>query len=179
MSTREDADRGPITYSAAMANYARQEKKAREARGEIPTLHSRNTNRGCDNRRGNSHGSRGDTRSHSRRPPHDSDRDHKRGGHDQIRGRNQDRGRDHNRGRDQGRGRDRDRDRGRQRNAHTMNEDSDKSRSRSRDRDDRSRRDLTRTPTAPESSAGVQTPTPLTTAMTAVVKLPASGTCSV
>ena len=53
MSTLEDADRGSVTYSAAMANFARQEEKAREARGEIPALRSRNTNRGRDNRRGN------------------------------------------------------------------------------------------------------------------------------
>ena len=97
MSTIEDTDRGSVTYSAAMATYARQEKKAREARGEIPALSSRNTNRRRDNRRGNNrqpynrgqgrgrdcsrddhdHRSRGDTRSHSRRPPRDSDRNHR------------------------------------------------------------------------------------------------------
>ena len=53
MSTLEDADRGSVTYSAAMANYARQEEKAREARGEIPELRSRNKNCGRDNRRSN------------------------------------------------------------------------------------------------------------------------------
>ena len=53
MSTLEDADRGSATYIAAMANYRRQEEKAREATGEIPALRSRNTNRGRDTRRGN------------------------------------------------------------------------------------------------------------------------------
>ena len=156
--TLEDADRGSVTYTAAMANYARQEEKARQARGEIPALHSRNTNCGRDNRRGNNHKpynigqgrgrdrprddrdhrSRGDPRSQSRRPARDDDRDHRRGGRDQSRGHNQDRGRDHNRGCDQSRGRDRGRDRGRHHDAHAMDED--RSRSRSRDRDDRSSR---------------------------------------
>ena len=45
MSTLEDADRGSFTYTATMANYA-----SREARGEIPALRLRNTNRGRDNR---------------------------------------------------------------------------------------------------------------------------------
>ena len=53
MSTLEDADRISVTYQASMANYVKQEAKAREPRGEIPAPSSRNTNRGRDNRRDN------------------------------------------------------------------------------------------------------------------------------
>ena len=52
ISTLEDADKGSVTHSAVMENYARQEAKAREAgSGKVP---ARNTKLGrdrCDNNR--------------------------------------------------------------------------------------------------------------------------------
>ena len=51
MSILEDADRGSVTHQADLANYSKQEAKAREAAGDIRALSSRNTNRGRDNNR--------------------------------------------------------------------------------------------------------------------------------